>query len=228
MSTASREVAGKPAVARRAISPWITASEVLAVYAGILLYIWQWQDAHPFLWLPLLAAVIFSQWFYRDTLEEMGLTRRELRPCARATLPVLAVVIAGALGYGLWAHDSAARLASPRVWLMFAGYLIWCSFQQYLTQSYFHRRLMRVMRSPHLRSFVIGLLFAGAHIPNPILMMATFAGGFVFAEIFTRSPNIWPLAIVQALAGFLIGALSPQWINHGMRVGPGYFFFHNH
>jgi hypothetical protein len=228
MSIASREATEQPFVARRAISPWITASEVLAVYAGILLYIWQWEDAHPFLWLPLLAAVLFSQWFYGDTLEEMGLTGRELRPCARASLPVLAVVIVAAVGYVLWAHDSAALLASPHIWLMFAGYLVWCSFQQFLTQSYFHRRLMRVMESPHLRALAIGLLFAGAHIPNPILMVATFAGGFVFAEIFTRHPNIWPLAFVQALAGFLIGALSPQWIIHGMRVGPGYFFFHIH
>ncbi|MCL5671592.1 MAG: hypothetical protein M1423_09920, partial [Acidobacteria bacterium] len=84
------------------------------------------------------------------------------------------------------------------------------------------------MRTPHLSSFAIALMFAGAHIPNPILMVATFAGGFVFAEIFVRHPNIWPLAFVQAVAGFLIGALSPPWIIHNMRVGPGYFFYHVH
>lgn len=228
MSTASRDVAGRPSATSRAISQWITVSEVLAVYAAILLYIWRWEGAHPFLWLPMLATVLFSQWFYGDTLAAMGLTGREFGRCARASLPVLAVVVALGVLYALWAHDSAARLASPHVWLMFAGYLIWCSFQQYLTQSYFHRRLMRVMPSPHLRSFAIGLLFAGAHIPNPVLMVATFAGGVVFAEIFTRHPNIWPLAFVQALAGFLIGALSPPWIIHSMRVGPGYFFFHLH
>jgi len=228
MPVASREVAEETSVAPRAISPWITASEVLAVYAATLLYIWRWQQAHPFLWLPMLAAVLLSQWFYGDTLQGMGLTGREFRPGFRASLPVLAIVVVAGVSYGLWVHDSASRLASPRAWLMFGGYLVWCSFQQYLTQSYFHRRLMRVMRSPHLRSFAIGLLFAGAHIPNPVLMAATFAGGFVFAEIFTRHPNIWPLAFVQAVAGFLIGALSPPWIIHSMRVGPGYFLFHLH
>lgn len=228
MSVASRVVAGQPSVASRAISPWITVSEILAVYAAILLYIWRWQETHTFLWLPMLAAVLFSQWFYGDTLEAMGLTGREFRPCARASFPVLAVVAVAAVLYGLWAHDSASRLASPHVWLMFAGYVVWCSFQQYLTQSFFHRRLMKVMPSPHLRSFAIGLLFAGAHIPNPVLMVSTFAGGVVFAEIFTRHPNIWPLAFVQAVAGFLIGTLSPPWIIHSMRVGPGYFFFHLH
>jgi hypothetical protein len=221
-------VDGRSWQAARSVKPVITASEVLAVYATILLYIWQGQNTHPFLWLPLLAGILFSQWLYGDTLDDMGLTGREFRPCARASLGVLAVVIVAAVLYGLWAHDSAGRLASPRVWLMFGGYLIWCSFQQYLTQSYFHRRLMRVMRSQHLRSLAIALLFAGAHIPNPVLMAATFAGGFVFAEIFARHSNIWPLAFVQAVAGFLIGALSPPWIIHSMRVGPGYFFFHLH
>ena len=228
MGVIGSDVGGRQPKAIREISPVVTAGEVLAVYAAILLYIWRWQDAHPFLWLPLLGAVIFSQWLYGDALEEMGLTGREFRACARASFPVLLVVVAAGILYSFWAHEMALRLASPRAALMFLGYFVWCSFQQYLTQSYFHRRLMRVVRSPHLRSFIIGLLFAGAHIPNPLLMAVTFAGGVVFAEIFFRHPNIWPLAFVQALAGLLIGTLSPPWIIHGMRVGPGYFLFHPH
>jgi len=206
----------------------LTASEVLAVYAGILLYIWCWQDTHPYLWIPLLAAVLFSHWVHHDTPKEMGLTGHEFWPCARLCLPVLAAVVLPAVVYGLWNHSSAARLESAHVWLSLGGYLLWCSFQQYLTQSYFHRRLMKIIRTPHLSSLVIATMFAGAHIPNPVLMAATFAGGLVFAEIFIRCPNIWPLAFVQAVAGFLIGVLSPSWIIHSMRVGPGYFFFHLH
>ena len=228
MSTVRSAVDGQASQAARLVNPLITASEVVAAYAAILLYIWRWQDTYTFLWLPLLAAVLFSQWVYRDTLEAMGLTGEELWACARASLPVLAAVIVGAVCYGLWIHDSASRLASPHVWLSFGWYILWCSFQQFLTQSYFHRRLMQVMHSPHLRSLVVALLFAGVHIPNPVLMAATFGGGFVFAEIFSRHRNIWPLAFVQAVAGFLIGALSPPAIIHSMRVGPGYFFFHLH
>ncbi|HXH47823.1 MAG TPA: CPBP family glutamic-type intramembrane protease [Terriglobia bacterium] len=228
MGAAGSKVYDRRPEAGPGISSAVTVSEILAVYAAILLYIWRWQDAHPFLWVPLLAAVLFSQWLYGDTLEERGLTAREFRACARAILPVLLVVVAAGVLYGLWAREVAVQLASPRAALMFVGYFIWCSLQQYLTQSYFHRRLMRVVQSAHLRSFVIGLLFAGAHIPNPVLMAATFAGGIVFAEIFSRHPNIWPLAFVQALAGFVIGTLSPPWIIHGMRVGPGYFLFHPH
>ncbi len=212
--------------AARSVHPALTACEVLAVYAGILLYIWLWQDTHPYLVIPLFAFVLFSHWLHHDRPKEMGLTGWEFRPNARLSLPVLAAVIVLAIGYALWNHDSASRLSSLHVWLSFVGYMIWCSFQQYLTQSYFHRRLMKVIRTPHLSSFIIGLMFAGAHIPNPILMGATFVGGIVFAEIFIRHPNIWPLAFVQAVAGFLIGGLSPPWLIHSMRVGPGYFFYH--
>ncbi len=228
MAAASRFAVGESSRSVHRLSPWITASEVLAVYAAVLLYIWRWQDTYTFLWFPLLAAVLFSQWFYGDTLEAMGLTGREFRQCARASFPLFALVIVAAAVYAVWAHDSASRLASPRVWLSFGWYLLWCSFQQFLTQSYFHRRLMRIIESPHLRSLVVAMLFAGVHIPNPVLMAATFAGGFIFAEIFFRHPNIWPLAFVQAVAGFLIGALSPPALIHSMRVGPGYFFFHLH
>ncbi|HEX5413302.1 MAG TPA: CPBP family intramembrane glutamic endopeptidase [Terriglobia bacterium] len=228
MSASVPQLDHHPSPVARAINPMVTASEVLAVYAAILLYIWRWQDAHPFLWLPMLAAVLFSQWFSGETLEDLGVTGREFWPCARATLPLLAIAIAGAVVYGFTVHFSAGRLVSWHVWPSLGGYFIWCSFQQYLTQSYFYLQLMKLMPSPHLRSLAIGLLFAGAHIPNPILMAATFAGGVIFAEIFVRYRNIWPLAFVQAVAGFLIGMLAPPWILHGMRVGPGYFLFHLH
>jgi membrane protease YdiL (CAAX protease family) len=68
-------------------------------------------------------------------------------------------------------------------------------------------------------------MFGSAHIPNPILMTATTLAGFIFAEIFARHRNIWPLALVQALGGFLLAAVSPVSLMHNMRVGPGYFFF---
>lgn len=226
MSSTSPELEVHSGKSTRVVRPEVTVVEILALYAGILLYIWRWQHTHPYAVLLLFAAVVFSHWYYGDTLKEMGLTGHEFRPCARISVMLFAIVIFLAGAYALWNHDSARRLGSLHVWLSFFGYLIWCSFQQYLTQSYFHRHLMRVMRTPHLSSFTIALLFAGAHIPNPVLMVATFVGGFAFAEVFIRHPNIWPLAIVQATAGFLIGGLSPAWIIHSMRVGPGYFFYH--
>jgi membrane protease YdiL (CAAX protease family) len=102
---------------------------------------------------------------------------------------------------------------------------MWCAFQQYLAQSYFHNRLMAAVRSRHLSSLLVGIIFGSAHIPNPILMVATTVAGFIFAEIFARHRNIWPIALAQAVGGLLLAAVSPASLMHNMRVGPGYLFY---
>lgn len=204
----------------------VTAAEILAVYAGILLYIWRWQYTHPYAWIALLAAVILSHFLHHDTLQAMGLTGYEFRPSARLMFPLLGIIAVVAIPYALWRRGWVMALPSAYAWISLCGYAVWCSFQQYLTQSYFHRRLRTIIETPHLSSLAVAIMFAGAHIPNPVLMVATFAGGFVFAEVFVRHPNIWPLALVQAVAGFLIGGLSPAVLIHHMRVGPSYYFYH--
>ncbi len=210
----------------RGVPSLATAAEILAVYAGILLYIWRWQYTHPYAWVALLAMVLFSHFLHHDHLKEMGLTGYELRPCARLIFPLLIAIAVPAIIYGLWRRDWIAMFPYAHAWISFGGYAVWCSFQQYLTQSYFHRRLRSIIETPHLRSLAVAIMFGGAHIPNPILMVATFVGGFVFAEVFARHSNIWPLALVQAVAGFLIAGLSPATLVHNMRVGPGYYTYH--
>jgi len=49
--------------------------------------------------------------------------------------------------------------------------------------------------------------------------------GFIFAEIFARHRNIWPIALAQAVGGLLLAAVSPASLMHNMRVGPGYLFY---
>jgi membrane protease YdiL (CAAX protease family) len=105
------------------------------------------------------------------------------------------------------------------------GYGAWCAFQQYLAQSYFNNRLMEVVRNRHLSSLLVGIIFGSAHIPNLILMVATTVAGFVFAEVFARHRNIWPIALAQAVGGLLIAAVAPASLIHNMRVGPGYLFY---
>ncbi|MCL5005040.1 MAG: CPBP family glutamic-type intramembrane protease [Acidobacteria bacterium] len=210
------------------VPPLATAAEILAVYAGILLYIWRWQHTHPYVWVALLAIIVLSHFVHHDHLREMGLTGHELRPCARVIFPLFIVVAVPAVIFGLWKRDWVIMLPYAHAWLSFGGYAVWCSFQQYLAQAYFYRRLRSVIKTPHLSSVAVATMFAGAHIPNTILMVATFVGGFIFAEVFVRHPNIWPLALVQAVAGFLIGGLSPASLIHNMRVGPGYYLYNLH
>jgi hypothetical protein len=204
---------------------WATAGEILLVYAGILVYIWRWQFTYPRVWMPLLGAVVLSQVLRRESPRELGLTARGLRGSARIVLPLAAAIYVPALLYGFAAHSLMLVAPNHRTLDSFVAYVVWCVFQQYVTQSYFHVRLMSFVRNRHLSSLAVALMFGGAHLPNPILTVATSAGGFIFAEIFARHRNIWPLALAQAAGGFLIAVLSPPALIHNMRVGPGYFFY---
>jgi len=225
MSTATSQPEVVPLSAASPATQWATALEVLLVYAGILLYIWRWQFTYPRAWMALLAVVLASHVAHRDTLRGLGLAFVEMRASARIILPLAAAVYVLVVILG-FASDRLALIApGGHTLVSFAGYLIWCTFQQYVAQSYFHCRLMSLIPNRHVSSLLVALLFGAAHIPNPILMVATTLGGFILSEVFARHRNIWPLALAQATGGFLIAALSPASLIHNMRVGPGYFFY---
>lgn len=203
-----------------------TAAEVLLVYAGILLYIWRWQYSHPRWWAVLLAIILASHLLHRDSLSTLGLGIKELRPSAEALLPLALVALFLPLViYGVFSHHLTFVWPAKQSLVNFIGYGTWSCFQEYLTQSYFHNRLMQVIRSRHLSSLVTALMFSSAHIPNPVLVIATLAGGFLFSETFAHHRNIWPLALAHAAGGLLIAAVFPPALIHNMRVGPGYYSY---
>ncbi len=202
-----------------------TGLEAVGMFACVLLYIWRWQYALPHLWVLLLAVVFASHFIHRDSLKDLGLTLLELRPSAERVLPVMLALYVPLVVYGFAAGRLKVMVPGFAVLAYFIGYGSWCAAQQYLMQSYFHNRLMRAVRNRHLSSALAAIMFGAAHIPNPILMVATTVGGFVFAEVFAHHRNIWPLAFAQTVGGFLVAAVSPPWLIHNMRVGPGYLFW---
>lgn len=206
----------------------VIALEVLLVYAGILLYIWRWQYSHPRLWMALLAVMVLSHLARGERPRDLGLTLSGLRANAEKILPFALTVYVPLVVYGFARHLLVPLVPGKRSLLWFTAYLSWCAVQQYLAQSYFHRRLISVIENPHRRSLVVGLMFGATHIPNPILMAVTTLAGFVFAEVFARHRNIWPLALAQTVGGFLVAAISPPSLLHNMRVGPGYYFYGLH
>jgi len=202
-----------------------TSCEVALIFAGILAYIWRWQHTSPIAWIALWALILVSHVLHRDTLRGLGLGKTDLRASAQWVLPLAIILYVPMLLYGFY-HRRLALL-HPTWYSLVAllGYGGWCVFQQYLTQSYFNNRLMLIIRNRHLSSAVVGIMFSATHIPNLILMVATFIAGLVFAEVFARYRNIWPLALAQAVGGLLLAAVAPDTMIHHMRVGPGYFFY---
>jgi len=201
------------------------AIEVALIFAGILAYIWRWQHTHPFVWVGLWAFILLSHVVHHDTWRSLGLAGAEFRACARWVLPLAVLMFLPMLFYGFWRHHLEVIQPTWRSLIPLLGYGSWCAFQQYLTQSYFHNRLMLVIPNRHVSSVLIGIMFSATHIPNVILMVATFVAGTVFAEVFALHRNIWPLALAQAVGGLLLAAVSPDALIHHMRVGPSYLFF---
>jgi CAAX prenyl protease-like protein len=173
----------------------------------------------------MLAFVLASHIAHHDSLRDLGLTFHTMRQNAQIILPLALAVLLPPLAYGLVKGTIRPQLAEWPELRYFGAYLVWCAFQQYLTQSYFHNRLMRIVRNRHASSALTALMFGAAHIPNPLLMAVTTLGGFALSEVFARHRNIWPLALAQAVCGAMLAALAPAAVIHNMRVGPGYFFF---
>jgi membrane protease YdiL (CAAX protease family) len=206
-------------------APLATACELIAVFGCILLYIWRWQSSHPLLWIPILAFIILTQVLHHDSPRALGLTLSEIRGSAGIILPIAVAVYVPVVIYALASGRFAFLWPGTAAWDRLFGYGIWCCFQQYLMQCYFHRRLMSLIKTPYVSSAIVAVMFGAAHIPNAVLIAATIVGGFILAEVYRRHPNIWPLALAQAVGGLLIAALVPAAVIHNMRVGPGYYTY---
>jgi hypothetical protein len=206
-------------------SPILSALEALLVYAGIITYIWRWQHTYPRTWIFLWGIILVSHVVHRDTFRSLGLSLAGMRANAQLTLPIALAVYVPVILYGFARHALILVPVNRHAVASLVGYGVWCAFQQYLAQSYFHNRLMEAIHNRHLSSLLVGVIFGSAHIPNPILMVATTVAGFIFAEIFARHRNIWPIALAQAVGGLLLAAVSPASLMHNMRVGPGYLFY---
>jgi membrane protease YdiL (CAAX protease family) len=194
---------------------WLTAS-VLAI---ILLYTW-YVDLHTprgFAAVPMALVAVLTLWRAART-RDWGLERRALLPGLRAaalvTVPgVIAILLAGAALGTL--HDRRDFLGT------FGGLFVWGAAQQWVLQTVVLREAQRVAPA-RWATLVAATLFAIVHLPNPFLTAVTFAAGFAWCAIYTRHPNIVPLAISHALGTLaILHAFDPEMTGR-LRIGQAY------
>jgi membrane protease YdiL (CAAX protease family) len=200
--------------------------ELELAYTLILLVIWTptpWQRIFYIAAVIALAAILILSFQGARALglQFTNLLRSLWIAIVALGLAAIIILIASHL-HTLRAPHSASQFIA-RYW----GYALWAFVQQILLQDVFLRRLLILIPSkPHLAALAAAVLFALAHLPNPILTPITLLWGFISCLLFLHYRNIIPLAITHAALGITLAITIPPPVIHNMRVGLGYLRFH--
>jgi membrane protease YdiL (CAAX protease family) len=157
-----------------------------------------------------------------------GETAREIGWRVDNFLSALRLLILPMIGLGLlillvgWL-GSSLRFEKLQLWQWAAWLLVWGAVQQYVLQGFINRRAQILWGCGARSVFLVALVFALLHLPNPWLSVATFIGGAIWAAIYQRVPNLPALALSHALMSLLLASSFPASALHSLRVGIRYF-----
>jgi hypothetical protein len=112
----------------------------------------------------------------------------------------------------------------PPAW----GYLVWATLQQFILQTFILTRLLRLFPARSTAIVLAALMFSLAHVPNPLLVIATLAWGVAACALFLRYRNLYTVGIIHFLLGVTLAVTVPNDVHHHMRVGLGYYFYRSH
>jgi membrane protease YdiL (CAAX protease family) len=101
--------------------------------------------------------------------------------------------------------------------------VLWGLLQQYALQGFINRRAQILWGRGWVSVFVVALVFGGLHLPNPLLALATFAGGLVWAYVYQRTPNLLALGLSHGLMTWVLISSLPPASLYNLRVGFKFF-----
>jgi membrane protease YdiL (CAAX protease family) len=100
---------------------------------------------------------------------------------------------------------------------------LWALFQQYALNGFINRRAQLALGKGMKSVLVVALVFSLLHFPNPLLAVLTFVGGFIWAAVYQRQPNLFALALSHSVSSMALAlTVSPTLLN-SLRVGFKYF-----
>ncbi|HTZ90613.1 MAG TPA: CPBP family intramembrane glutamic endopeptidase [Alloacidobacterium sp.] len=201
--------------------------EIISAYGLILAVIWTPMPAQRILYWLAIVVVIGITVLRRETLRSLGLAPGE---GWRAFWIVVSAVVLAALAVAtarlLGTLHSLPRIGHLSMRTRVTGYLIWSFVQEFLLQVFFLTRLIRLIPRRSLAIVVAALLFAGAHVPNPVLIWLTLLWGFIACPLFLRYRNLYALGLAHGILGICVAITVPDALHHHMRVGLGYLHYH--
>jgi len=212
----------------RALAAW----EIVSVVSSVLIAEWVLAVAglnRLIVAVPVTLAFAFmiaSHRQRRETLRDLGF---RLDNFAHAVLLLLLPMLATTVVLLMVGWLSAAginflrwRSGSALVVQLVLGFG-WGLVQQYVLQGFINRRAIIVFGRGWLSVLLVAAIFAALHFPNAWLAVATFVGGFVWAAVYQRAPNIFALALSHSLMTWVFISTTPAWALHHLRIGFSYF-----
>ncbi len=189
-------------------------------YALLEVALWTSRPYQILFGLLTVAYIIGGVIVRQSSADELGISARRVRRgwwALIAALSIAAVMVVLSLRMGTL--HSITR--DPAVLTGALLYLVWSLEQEFMLQGFFFIGIKRLTGKGWA---ILGsaVLFALAHLPNPILMVATLLGGLFFTTLFARYRNLVMVGLVHAILGLTLFITAPDSLNRHMRVGRGY------
>ncbi|MBI4876267.1 MAG: hypothetical protein HY822_16650 [Acidobacteria bacterium] len=192
-------------------------TEAAAFFLAVLAYLWWLAMPLPWSGVLVLVAVALS-WRRRSlTPKSLGLGWQEFRASGRRWG---AVWICSVSLFLILGHRS---LADPAALTHFAACFAWAAAQQVVYQSMTCLPLRDSLKSRGLAAGLAGAAFSILHIPNPVLVPATFVWGVASSLLFERCRTVWGLALLQTMLSAALFWVTPRELNRDFRIGPYYY-----
>lgn len=194
----------------------------LTIVAIILSYVWIFEPVWtgPARAVPVVLVVALAI-AHAIRTGDWGLEPRALLPALWRALLITLVGVALILMMGEALETLHKRRAVGRSLLYL---FVWGAGQQFALQTVLLREACGSM-SRGAAVIVAAAVFGAIHLPNPFLAPITFAAALVWCGIYSRYPNIIPLAMSHALGTEAVRhAFDPETTGR-LRIGYSYLQF---
>lgn len=199
-------------------------AELTIGYTLILATLWTPNPSQRILYWTAFAWIAVTAILRRNEVETHRLGLRGLLPSLWIVAVSILIALAG-IALAKHLHTLHPLYGPLPVVAHLAGYALWALMQQFILQIYVLTRFLRLGLPRNSAIALATLLFAIAHIPNPLLVALTFIWGAISCALFLRYRNLYTLALAHGILGMCLAVTVPNDIARHMRVGLGYLHY---
>lgn len=195
--------------------------ELSVGYVLIMATIWTANPAQRVLYWLAFVWIVATSWASHEGWTRLGLGRKGL--LQSLWIAPAALLLSGFVVFIAWRTHTLHRLHGPMPLPLHGwAYMVWSLMQQFILQSYFLLRLLRLLPGKAAPVIAAAAIFSLAHLPNPVLTPITLVWGLIACVLFLRYRNIYALGIAHGIMGLCVAVTVPNSLHHHMRVGLGY------